>query len=408
MSFPPVADLIHHPWSSYAELERVYGMIYENRSHSDGICRLKEATNCLTAWSLVKCKTAFRPEISALAAFVNAIAYDRIPDADDLILYSLYTTAMIRFCEVLRNYEFNPQQNRILRTTYIKTGNNRSEHAESIGLPGWVVDIRHDAAHGDRVSLDLMRSATDLAMNWLEVNFWNVVLHEKRIDLQIDGIVDHVFSDAETFASKAKSELYDHLRHNSHSAVKFLVRSLLKATATSDLTLAQVNPKTVHLIEAIVSCGQIHLMLHNLIDYFDSSDKDLRAAAILWFAKIMKGMTTKNEQFSQHLSKYLTPEISRIPEVEIQFMRVLNHLLMCPSEAALQFVPCFKKIIPGRGEMIDRVREALATLLGIGLRRGAVEPDYQFKTAAEIQRQLTSGSAITSNDSIPSKRLKVR
>lgn len=395
-------DLIQLPWSSYTELEHVYRLIYENE---DDICSLKEAKNCLIAWSLGSKKATYEREISTLTAFVNAALYDK-QRADDLVLQSLYSTALIRFCEMLRNYEFSSDKNRVIRVSYIKNpGKNRAELAESLGLPGWIVDIRHEAAHGDTSSLDLMRKATFLAMDWLSLHFWTIVLDVKRIDRQVDGIIEHVFSDVPVVDMRAKTELFNLMRGASHATVKFAVRSLLKATAVSDLTLHRVDPKTSLLIEVIVECGHIHLLLHNLIDHFEDEDSEKRSAAILWFAELLKGMTTKSSRLSHHLSRYSNAENVRIPEIEIHFMKVLNHLLMSPSEVALAYVPCFKKIIPGKAEVIDRVREAMATLLGVGLSRGPVAGDYQMITIEDIKKGIVAGE--TSSKSA-SKRSPVK
>ena len=403
MSLPPhmsapVTDLIQHPWSSYAELEQVYHLIYE---HEDDVCSLKEAKNSLIAWALVTSKTAYKPEIRAITAFVNAALHDK-QHADDLNLQSLYSTALITFCQVLRNYEFNSGRNKVVRISFIKTGVNRSELAESLGLPGWIVDIRHEAAHGEQVALDLMRRATFLAMDWLSVNFWTIVLGEKRIDRQVDGIVEHVFSDEALVEKKAKADFCGLVNATPHAAIKFMVRSLLKATALSDLTLHGVDSKKAVLFDVIANCGQITLLLHNLIDHFDDDNKEEGAAAFLWFAEVIRGITTKTSPLSPQLSRYSNVETSRIPENEILFMRVLNHLLMTPSENALAYVPCFKKIIPQKGNVIDRLRESLATLLGVGLRGGTVGRDYEVKTIEDVKKAPVNGGLPSS----PRKRAR--
>ena len=42
-----------------------------------------------------------------------------------------------------------------------------SDVAEKIGLPDWLIDIRHSATHQQKPSLFLLRKACDIALNWL-------------------------------------------------------------------------------------------------------------------------------------------------------------------------------------------------------------------------------------------------
>lgn len=44
--------------------------------------------------------------------------------------------------------------------------------AERIGLPQWLVQVRHSATHEDLPSVAVCRAATDAALAWLDVNFW--------------------------------------------------------------------------------------------------------------------------------------------------------------------------------------------------------------------------------------------
>lgn len=403
----PAVDLIQHPWSTYSELEHVYRLIYEQE---DDICSLKSAQDYLTAWSLVERGTPYRAtkmyvmEIRATSAFVKAALCDKM-QTDEVTLQSLYSTAIITFCQVLQNYEFNMAQNKVRRITFVKTGDNRFELAESLGLAGWVVDIRNEVAHGNRVSLDLLRKATFLAMDWLSVNFWTVIMDEKRIDRRVDAIIEHIFSNSEAMDSSAKADLWDLVRGTPHSAIKFIVRSLLKATAFSDLTLHQVDNKKALIIEVIANCGYIHLMLHNLIDHFEHENGEQRSAAILWFADIMNGITTKSSLLFPRLSKYSRAENCSIPAIEVHFMKILNHLMATPCEAALSHLPCFKMIIPDKSDMIDRLSVAMSSLLGVGLTdREAVGKDYTFKTIEDVTNVSTNGETIPERS--PSKRLR--
>ena len=40
-----------------------------------------------------------------------------------------------------------------------------------IGVPEWIVDLRHEAAHGDLPPLVSLRAAANWALHWLKVKF---------------------------------------------------------------------------------------------------------------------------------------------------------------------------------------------------------------------------------------------
>ncbi len=44
--------------------------------------------------------------------------------------------------------------------------------AERLGLPGWIVELRHDATHKQLPSLSVLRAASDYLLNWYHQNYW--------------------------------------------------------------------------------------------------------------------------------------------------------------------------------------------------------------------------------------------
>ena len=53
--------------------------------------------------------------------------------------------------------------------------------AERVGLPRELVDLRHEATHGDLPSLTRLKSAASVALNWLH-NHWRVqAVHLQKI-----------------------------------------------------------------------------------------------------------------------------------------------------------------------------------------------------------------------------------
>lgn len=46
--------------------------------------------------------------------------------------------------------------------------------AERIGLPRWLVDIRHEGTHTDLPALETLRMGTNIALQWLVAHYWSV------------------------------------------------------------------------------------------------------------------------------------------------------------------------------------------------------------------------------------------
>ncbi|WFD17912.1 rRNA-processing protein las1 [Malassezia caprae] len=51
--------------------------------------------------------------------------------------------------------------------------------AERIGLPLWLVQVRHSATHEELPSLDVAREACDAALRWLDEHYWQPTVHPR-------------------------------------------------------------------------------------------------------------------------------------------------------------------------------------------------------------------------------------
>ena len=51
------------------------------------------------------------------------------------------------------------------------------EAAEKVGVPEWVVQVRHETTHGTMPSLTVLRAALEFSLSWLETNYWNSSQH---------------------------------------------------------------------------------------------------------------------------------------------------------------------------------------------------------------------------------------
>lgn len=45
--------------------------------------------------------------------------------------------------------------------------------AERIGLPAWIVELRHDSTHNQLPSLSVLRAASRYLLTWFRLNYWD-------------------------------------------------------------------------------------------------------------------------------------------------------------------------------------------------------------------------------------------
>ncbi|CAG7818319.1 unnamed protein product, partial [Allacma fusca] len=76
---------------------------------------------------------------------------------------SLYSLAIVRY------------MNHVSHLATQETGGNApmSRLANTLNVPDWIVDLRHEVSHGSALpSLDILRSASDFILEWLSNNYW--------------------------------------------------------------------------------------------------------------------------------------------------------------------------------------------------------------------------------------------
>eukprot|EP00057_Strongylocentrotus_purpuratus_P026084 XP_011680558.1 PREDICTED: uncharacterized protein LOC764633 [Strongylocentrotus purpuratus] len=68
-----------------------------------------------------------------------------------------------------------------------KFGRGKPVHevALKIGLPKWIVDIRHQGTHGHMPKREVLESALRFGLNWLKVTFWEAHIKEMCTDKQV-------------------------------------------------------------------------------------------------------------------------------------------------------------------------------------------------------------------------------
>ncbi|KAG5339894.1 Protein LAS1 [Termitomyces sp. T112] len=145
------------PWASLSELEQICAWIYSDENDIDAKIL---AINRLSAW---KATTCLPHALESALSILVAIAQDNSHtcSTSSLSIRQSYATAIIR----LVNGLVDPLQLGAFARSIASIANQ-------LGLPSWLVELRHAATHEDLPSLVLLRDAAWESMTWLLHNYF--------------------------------------------------------------------------------------------------------------------------------------------------------------------------------------------------------------------------------------------
>ncbi|KAG6857599.1 hypothetical protein H0H87_010167 [Tephrocybe sp. NHM501043] len=145
------------PWASLSELEQICAWVYTDENDLDAKVL---AINRLSAW---RATTTLPHALESALSILAVILQDKsqsVP-ASLLSIRQSYSTALIR----LVNGLVDPLQ----LGAYARS---IASIANQLGLPSWLVELRHAATHEDLPSIDLLREAARESMAWLLHNYF--------------------------------------------------------------------------------------------------------------------------------------------------------------------------------------------------------------------------------------------
>ncbi|KAJ7139738.1 Las1-like-domain-containing protein [Mycena epipterygia] len=144
------------PWTSIAELDQLCSWIFTDETDLDS---KTNAINRLSAWrAITPLPHALESTLALLSAFMQDASASQ---PSYLSLRHSYAAAIIR----LVNGLVDPLQ----LGAYARS---IASIANQLGLPPWLVELRHAATHEDLPSLELLRQAARESMTWLLHNYF--------------------------------------------------------------------------------------------------------------------------------------------------------------------------------------------------------------------------------------------
>ena len=380
-------QLLVSPWRSYQELQDFYDTLFkdqESESFDGYVERLIKTKNTLISWHLrLGGQPQYSKEIQATCAFVSAIIHDRLMDAMTTgfkgtdhgsyeaaihlegALPSLYSSAVIAFYEMVYYNSVHSGEKVDRRQISREMGNV----LESLGLPNWICQVRHEAAHFEKPSLVLLRRTSSIGLDYLRDKFWKPLLTDKRLDVKAEKLVSSVSKDKPEVIEDIRELLLDDLEKQTF--VNFLVKSLLKSSRFDQNAtiygVYKLETKTKDrgstVIEIVSKADLLPDLCHHLIGYFESDNFQLKTSSIAWFDEIMRGLTSTEELMSDFLYPHLN-SIDNQVHLQIVWTRVFDHLTRKPSRTSLYLLKYFTTILSSSKDIVYKAINGMSILLG--------------------------------------------
>lgn len=144
------------PWYNSVEWHNAYNAICSENSNK------QDALHLLLLWK-ARCPSlpsGIESTLSLLQVHIQDFNSDDNV-ANDQILRLAYSSAIMRFVNHMLDSE-------------TARGTTLYQAARNLGVPDWIIDLRHDTAHSNILpSLTLLRNACEISFDWLKQNYWN-------------------------------------------------------------------------------------------------------------------------------------------------------------------------------------------------------------------------------------------
>ncbi|XP_065340442.1 uncharacterized protein LOC135939800 [Cloeon dipterum] len=147
------------PWFSCDEWQETAKLIF-----SDDVADQLRGLQNLRLWK-ARCETLPTGADATMVLICALEGHKLNANLDDLSQRLALSAALTRFLnQVLTT---GPTKTQFSKTMFAK--------AKNVDIPGWIVKLRHEAAHGQSLpALELLLRAVDFGLDWLRWNYWDV------------------------------------------------------------------------------------------------------------------------------------------------------------------------------------------------------------------------------------------
>lgn len=396
----PLPSCVVTPWTNHDELLGVYDVIFPAENGGGEISEDKEeiesARNLLVVWKLRNPNSPDAIEFEVTAAILSARIQEeewrRLPGSgtafNDLNLASLYSAAVIKFCDALSYYQMTTVQNRrcIVRT-WSRSNSGLNKIAQRLGVPSWVIDCRHDACHSSTPPLELLRKASRIALEWMRQHFWS-----KKIKT----------AESRTSVSCLQTAgLKPSLSRNKYISVDVISSAIISETVDKGIVWNDEVPDlSEHIsnslsanIAVVTKLGHLHLLLHKLITEFKAPNESRRQAAIACFMSIMKSATDKTSKSKLSIATRAVLMRHSNAAYNLVWKKLFYRLVKTPNKWTPALIDHFQKVAPlaVSDDDYEKTKKLASVFVGnnVAIDSGReIVTGYQVKTVEDLKSHV--------------------
>ena len=290
------------PWSCREEWLKTYHNLYSNEQQMKGLKQVD-------IWrSRSGSKLPLAVELTA--SLIEAGLTDGTSHLSPYVVRHIMAMAIVRFVNGMVDMEQKGAYARSVQSI-----------ADEIGLPDWLVDLRHEATHANLPSLEVLRAGHKFALDWLQIHYWEsqIVEFGKR-----DGELIMLLQEYAKLCKNFKSGK----RVGKNAKVKKLAQEIADV-------VGKYNMWQTILDSSFGEKGLLQLSSEILQEIFpESSDIkttetlfELPTEAIHWLSLLLKALHKMNEQFLSNFLSFLVKQIHELEQQNPDKLRV--HFLSC-------------------------------------------------------------------------------
>ena len=304
--------------------------------------------------------------VEATANLVRVVRLDRTSAVDDTTKRLAYAAAVTRFVnEIVDSRQAGAAVVPITRL------------AEQVGLPRFLVDLRHEATHDALPSLAVFRAAVEEGMEWLWVNYW--LPQSNHDDLLKDQIEFALERTAAAIRAAKEGQVLSKLAVRNFTEVEYLHSSRQVVDILVDLLFTNyINDQLLvtAIAEMFMNEGGCNLFAMSTCDWLLFNYNPSQAPGHI------------------QMIENLLMEISlHVPDLgEKIFLLILRYMVTAPSEYNQKLADSFyAKGLVRNGKIIELYQL---------LKQRNVSPSQGIKTIEDVKRLLSSKQQSISNDAL--------
>ncbi|XP_047532852.1 uncharacterized protein LOC125067959 [Vanessa atalanta] len=295
------------PWYNSQEWQEVYEKIY---AQTTTLSSKQKALDHLLIWK-ARCPSlpsGIESTLTLLEVHVQDLNKNNEICTDHLLRLA-YSSALMRFV----NHMLDKETSKGL-TLY--------QAAKNSGIPDWIIELRHDTAHSERLPpLDLLREATLTSIQWLQQNYWDK--HKQCINNLVIG----------------KLQDGGYLQNKISVLINFCI----------SLSICSHSKCNIKFISEIKDATIRESLINDAKDLFDESVDftNLKLISIHFLIETMNSKTKKllnNDLVSNYVNRILMADDSLFLSLELHSL-LDNYNLDCSKSLCKQYVQCFDGLL---------------------------------------------------------------